>query len=200
MNKYTEEMKKFFEAYYEKMKGISTAIISHPCVPEDMWEDNQDTDEEWKVWKLIPSTVTEQMLGELEIEIGMKFPEVFKAFLSTYFYLFDGGIGKHTSEEPFESVRNAWNPMLVKAGYLPFAWDEEGYFIRCIKVGKEQNDLGVFQIDHELLFDFDEETVTTEEIDDAMQFMADDFMEYLDMLLQAEFDDDYDDYDEENDI
>lgn len=65
---------------------------------------------------------------------------------------------------------------------------------------KEQNDLGVFQIDHELLFDFDEETVTTEEIDDAMQFMADDFMEYLDMLLQAEFDDDYDDYDEENDI
>lgn len=184
MNEYKEEMKQFFEAYYEKMKEIDEVLVMSPAVPKDMWVENQTEKEEWKIWKLIPATVTDEMLSDLENEVGMKFPEILKAFLSTYFHMFDEGIGSHSSKKPFMGIKNAWNPMLVKAGFLPFTWDEEGYFIRCIKVGPKQSDLGIYQIDHEVMFDLDEETVTKEEIEEAMQFVAEDFRSYLQMLLE----------------
>lgn len=187
MNNYIEEIKKFFEAYYQKWKDTDEGFLMGCDIPEDMWAENQDEKEEWKVWKLVPATITEEMFNNLEQEIGMKLPDFMKIFLSTYFHMFDEGIGRNSSEEPFEGMKNAWNPMLVKAGFLPFAWDEDFYFIRCVKVGQEQEDLGIYQIDHEVMFDFDEETVTNEEIEEAMEFVAEDFLTYLNKILQGEF-------------
>lgn len=80
---------------------------------------------------------------------------------------------------------HAWNPALVKHGYLPFTWDSEGYFIRCIQLAEmpEEEKCGIYQIDHEILFDFDEETVTREQIDGKMKFVSRNLLTYLDEIL-----------------
>ena len=57
----------------------------------------------------------------------------------------------------------------------------EGYFIRCIDLTNmpEEENCPVCQIDHEVLFDFDEEAVTREEIAEAMVLVADNLKAYL---------------------
>ena len=42
--------------------------------------------------------------------------------------------------------------------YLPFAWDKEGYFIRCIDLKNmpDEEKCEVVEIDHEVLFDLEE--------------------------------------------
>lgn len=119
-----------------------------------MWSDNADPNEEWKVWKLIPSTATEQDVENLEKTIGTKLPQCLKAFLTVYHHYFDAPIGENPISAPFEAVLDAWNPLLVKHGYLPFTWDEEGYYIRCIDLANMPNEeqCGIYQIDHEILF------------------------------------------------
>jgi hypothetical protein len=88
-------------------------------------------------------------------------------------------------------VREAWNPALVRCGYLPFAWDKGGYFIRCIRLEKmpEEEKCGIYQIDHEVLIDFDENAVTSEEIDQCMKLISENLLTYLDEILH---DRDYD--------
>lgn len=98
-----------------------------------MLAEGADPNEEWQRWKLIPSTVSDKEISELENQIGVAFPEILKIFLTTYFHLFDGPMGRHSIDEPFLAVEEAWNPILVKAGYLPFTWDEEGYFIAYLE-------------------------------------------------------------------
>ena len=73
----------------------------------------------------------------------------------------------------------------MRCGYLPFTWDEECYFIRCIRLHKmpEEEKCGIYQIDHEVLFDFDENTVTPEEIDQSMVFISENLLTYLDEIL-----------------
>ena len=94
-------------------------------------------------------------------------------------------IGRNSVAEHFQGVKNAWNPVLVRCGYLPFAWDEDGYFIRCIRLEKmpEEEKCGIYQIDHEVLFDFDEDMVTPEEIDQRMVFISENLLTYLDEIL-----------------
>ena len=52
-------MKDFFERYYQE--GGGSALL-RPLEEADraMWREDADPDEEWKPWKLIPSTVTDQ--------------------------------------------------------------------------------------------------------------------------------------------
>ncbi len=73
----------------------------------------------------------------------------------------------------------------MRCGYLPFAWDKESYFIRCIRLEKmpEEEKCGIYQIDHEVLFDFDEDTVTPEEIEQCMEFVSENLLTYLDEIL-----------------
>ena len=85
----------------------------------------------------------------------------------------------------FEAINNAWNPILVRYGYLPFTWDKDGYYIRCIKLEQmpDEEKCGIYQIDHEILFDFDEETVEKQQIDKNMQFISENLITYLDEIL-----------------
>ena len=66
---------------------------------------------------------------------------------------------------------------------MPFAWDKEGYFIRCICLDNmpDETKCPVYQIDHEILFDFDEydETIQKEDIAAHMQLVAENFDTYL---------------------
>lgn len=177
-----QEIKDFFEQYYKKYEKFMTL----PSVPAAMLAEQQEEEGEWKKWKLIPATVSDEDLAKLEVQIGVAFPDFFKIFLTTYFHFFDGDVGRHSVDEPFFAVKNAWNPLLVKAGYLPFTWDRDGYYIRCVDLVNmpDEDKCRICQIDHEVLFDFDEDSeVKREEIEAAMETVADNFMEYLKGLL-----------------
>lgn len=73
-------MRDFFERYYQKLEREGDGIaLLRPLEESDraMWREDADPDEEWKVWKLVPSTVTDQDIEKLETDIGAKLPPVF---------------------------------------------------------------------------------------------------------------------------
>lgn len=129
--------------------------------------------------------IKEEEIIELERKIGVKLPLSLKAFLTVYHHFFEMPIGRNSLSEPFEGILHAWNPILVKCGYLPFTWDRECYFIRCIRLEEmpDEEKCGIYQIDHEILFDFDEETVTKQDIDGKMKFVSQNLLTYLDEVL-----------------
>lgn len=154
-------IKKFYETLYEKFRDVSEVLIKIPIVEgnEPMWEEGSEPDKDgWVTWRLLPAQVSDGEIAELEENIGVKLPQMLRIFLTTYFHYFDGGIGRNPVEDKFEGILNAWNPFLVKNGYLPFAWDEEGYFIRCIDLKNmpDEEKCEVVEIDHEVLFDLEE--------------------------------------------
>jgi len=183
---YREYMKNFFEQYYDKLSQDEINIkLPLGNTAKEMWSDDAEPEKEWKKWKMIPSSVREEQIGELEREIGAKLPLSLKAFLTVYHHYFENPIGRNSLSNPFEGILNAWNPVLVRCGYLPFAWDKDGYFIRCIRLEEmpDEEKCGIYQIDHEILFDFDEETVTQKEIDENMEFVSQNLLTYLDEIL-----------------
>ncbi|MDE7476846.1 MAG: hypothetical protein K2M91_02680 [Lachnospiraceae bacterium] len=179
-------MKNFFEQYYNKLSQNEIRII-RPLeeIDKEMWSDDADPSKEWKKWKLVPAEIDEQEILELEEELSVKLPLSLRAFLTVYHHFFEYPIGENPISDPFESIWNAWNPVLVKFGYLPFTWDQEGYFIRCIKLEKmpDEEQCGIYQIDHEILFDFDEDTVEKRDIDENMGFVSHNLFTYLDEIL-----------------
>ncbi|MDE7319296.1 MAG: hypothetical protein K2N46_06165 [Lachnospiraceae bacterium] len=183
---YQEYMRNFFEQYYQKLSQDEIRVTL-PLEEEEkeMWSDDADPDEEWKKWKLVPARIPDEEIEELEKEIGVRLPLSLKAFLTVTHHCFYDPIGYNSAAEHFQGVRHAWNPVLVRCGYLPFTWDEEGYFIRCIRLEKmpEEEKCGIYQIDHEVLFDFDEDTVTSEEIDQCMELISENLLTYLDEIL-----------------
>ena len=128
-------MRDFFERYYQKLEQLGNVIaVMRPLGEADkaMWREDADSKDEWKAWKLIPSTVTDQDIDTLEKAIGTNLPKCLNAFLTFYHHYFENPVGENPVSAPFKAVRNAWNPLLVKHGYLPFAWDDGGFYIRCI--------------------------------------------------------------------
>lgn len=131
-------IKNFFDTLYEKTKNQTELLIKIPVIKgnEPMWEEGAVPDaENWVTWRLLPAQVSDEEIAKLEEKIGAKLPQVLRIFLTSYFHYFDGGIGRNPIEDKFKGILNAWNPLLVRNGYLPFAWDEEGYFIRCMDLG-----------------------------------------------------------------
>ena len=184
-------MQDFFEQYYQRLgqDGDGIALL-RPLEESDrgMWREDADPDEEWKVWKLIPSTVTDQDIEKLETDIGAKLPRCLRAFLTVYHHYFDGPVGVNPISAPFEAVRNAWNPLLVKHGYLPFTWDDDGYYIRCMDLANmpDEERCGICQIDHEVLFSMDEDTAQKEEIAQNMEYLSQNLFTYLESILNEE--------------
>ena len=186
LTEYKVYIKDFFEKYYEKLSQ-DDINIKRPLNEKDcaMWAEDADCDKEWKRWKLVPANIDESEVAELEQEIGIKLPLSMKAFLTTYHHLFGNPIGVNPVSQHFKGMRNAWNPILVKCGYLPFAWNEEQYCIRCVQLANmpAEEECGIYQINHEVLFDFDEETVMREEIEENMEFLSENLLTYLDEIL-----------------
>ena len=183
-------MKDFFERYYKKLAQEEDGIaIIRPLDVADraMWREDADPKEEWKAWKLIPSVVTEQDIKRLEQSIGVKLPECIHAFLTFYHHYFEYPIGKNPISAPFKGFLNAWNPLLVKFGYLPFTWDDGGFYIRCIDLTNMPNEeqCGVYQIDHEILFSMDEDAVQKEEIVQNMEYLSQNLFTYLESILNG---------------
>ena len=152
------------------------------------------TSKGWQVWKLIPSTVTDNDIRGLEETLGVTLPECLRAFLTTYHHRFDGLIGRNDIGNPFKSIENAYNPHLVRNDYLPFGWDSDDYYLRCIDLSASADDekCPVVQIDHETLFDITEEyedegkIIPKEELLPYIEEVSDNFYEYLNVVLNKE--------------
>ena len=168
----------------ERYKGIDDMLLMMSDVPEEMRAGELDEDG-WVKWKMIPSTVTESDFEIIENEWGIKFPLMLKAYFKAYFHYFEKNVGRVPSDEPFYSLNNAYNPALLRCGYLPFTWDSEGYFIRCIDLSNMPNEdsCPICQIDHEVLFAYDEETITKEDINKNMVKIEGNLKSYLEKAL-----------------
>lgn len=181
-----EYMKNFFKKYYQKLSQ-NEMFITLPLdeTEKEMWSDDADPDEEWKKWKLVPAAIDDKEIAELEEGLSATLPLCLRAFLTVYHHCFEYPIGRNPFSDHFEAVWNAWNPVLVRCGYLPFTWDRDGYFIRCINLDRmpDEENCGIYQIDHEILFDFDEDTVGKQEVDENMEFVSQNLFTYLDEIL-----------------
>lgn len=189
-------MKEYFEKLYKKLENELPILLKRPGMPEEMTVEGTKDKDGWSVWKLIPSTVTDDDIAQEEEEvIGVKFPTLLKAFLSTYHHGFDM-LGRNYPDEPFEELDSAFNPQLTANNYLPFAWDEDGYFIRCIDLNADSDgdSCPVVQFDHEelldMLYDYEEndENVPREELEELAEDIADNFEDYLNKILDGTID------------
>ena len=74
-------MRDFFERYYQKLEQLGNGIaVMRPLGESDkaMWQEDSDPKDEWKAWKLIPSTVTDQDIEALEKSHWDKPPKMFE--------------------------------------------------------------------------------------------------------------------------
>ena len=191
INEAKEFMKGYFEKLYKKLEKDEPILLKLPDLPEEMTVDGTKNSDGWAVWKLIPSTVTDEDIAKEEDGFGVKFPNLLKAFISTYHHGFDKP-GRNYPDDPFEALDNAFNPQLAANNYLSFAWDEEGYFIRCIDLNADSDGdrCPVVQFDHEELFDMmydyedNGEVVTREELEELADRIADTFEDFLNKILE----------------
>ena len=184
-------IKDFFESYYSKLYNKAPIILANPCVPSEMISESEHNDDYWKIWKLIPSTIDENMVQKIEKQLKVEFPEVLKCFFMTYHHMFEEPIGRNPINKPFEGLLNAFNESLAANGYLPFVWDEDHYFIRCFDLQNMPNEekCAIVEIDHEEMFDliYDAEengkTLCKDDFAPHMRVIAENFYEYLNNVL-----------------
>ncbi|SYX83913.1 conserved protein of unknown function [Paenibacillus alvei] len=174
-------IKKGFEAYYRRYDQVTEYGFGRwmgPDVPGEMKA--TDSNEEWSIWRLVPSTVTDGDICALEKEFGLDFPEWYQAFISTYHHYFDI-VPAQPVDEPLRSIQDMYNPLLCKWGYLPFAWDSEYGHILCMDLtGPDEEHYAIYEIDHEILFDFDEEKTGRDQLKASMRFLYPNFKSFFD--------------------
>lgn len=181
-------MKEYFEKLYKKNCDIDPVLVKSPGLPEDMRADGTAPDEDgWCMWKLVPSTVTDDDIAKLEEKYGLKFPNTVKAFLTAYHHDFRSPIGQNRIDKPLQGFSNLFNPHLTANNYLPFASDEDGYYIICLDLNADKDgDLcPVVQFDHEVFFDlqYDHEDkgeeIPREKLEELAEDVSANFVEFL---------------------
>lgn len=191
MSKSVEEhrtvIKKILDEYYELLKLYNKCwiqVLPYEEVPEEMLTGEVETDtrynEKLRTWKMIPSDVTEEDIAELEKVIGIRLPAPLIAYYTSYYHLFtsDRNLSENTPMYKMSGIYDAYDKLLIKFGYLSFTWDACSDLF-CMKVDENNQDCGIYLIDHGQLFAFDIETVTAEDINKVMRFEAKDFCDYL---------------------
>lgn len=169
-----------FEALYRELEKHAPICLRSPGVPEEMRAGPAD-ESGWYKWKLIPSRVTAADLDALEEQIGLPLPGLMRTFLSTCCHDFrDAELGQQLPDKPFDSILNAWNPALVRAGFLPFDWDYGGAYLRCVDLENmpDEDRCPLMEIDHEILFGL-EEDAGRETLLAHMKPVADSFQAFL---------------------
>ncbi|MBQ8569819.1 MAG: SMI1/KNR4 family protein [Oscillospiraceae bacterium] len=180
-------MKDFFERYYIKRKSLHDLCVSGVAIPDEMLADGADPNKELNIWKLTKSVVTEEDINKIEMKLNIKLPECIKAFFSVYHHRFEDPVGRNDIRNPFYDLERAYTHHLADNGYLPFGWDGESIFIRCIDLSNIPNEekCPVLEIDHEYFFDlqFAAEDkgilVPKEQLEPLFSKVADNFYEYL---------------------
>ncbi|GHA09361.1 hypothetical protein GCM10008090_19200 [Arenicella chitinivorans] len=167
-----EEIKKILADFTEEHYCMDVA----EGVPIDMR--NGDVNEEgWVEWKLVPSTVIESDLMELETRYSFRMPPTLKCYLMSYCHLLDQvHSNKHDgqlifmcacpSSNPLKELTeliDAWYP-ITKAGYMPFAQWGDGWGPMCLDLqskSSEPRDYNIVWFDHEELIPLGQETCTS---------------------------------------
>lgn len=182
------EIKKILDEYYELLKVYDKIEIQVPDfieIPNGMFTGEVEEVSKYNItlrtWKMIPSDVTEEDIAELEKEIGVRLPDSLRAYYTSYYHLwdFERNLSRNSPVAKMDGIYNAYNKLMIKFDYLPFTWDNQYGCLFCIKFDENNNDYGIYMIDHEEMFDFDAETVTLQDIEKVMRFEAKDFCEYL---------------------
>lgn len=133
--------------------------------PPEMWKGQPD-EEGWVEWTMLPSTVGDDDLDNLEREYGVTLPALLRAYFKTYFHMFDQVKGPGftffipvlPSDAPLKSFRQwltAWRPLL-SAGYLPVGTYEDGWGPICLDLASSPTDPPAVWFDHEELFNLGE--------------------------------------------
>jgi hypothetical protein len=103
--------------------------LPDPRMPLEMYDSTRATRQDWKPWKPIASTVTDEDLDDLEARTGLKFPPLYRAFLQyKHFYELPGGwiwFEKHLpgrwKEDLLRLYFDSWDPDdIIHAGLIPF--------------------------------------------------------------------------------
>ena len=189
VEEYRTEIKKILDEYYELLKiydKTEIQVLDYVEIPEGMFTgevefDTRYNNVELRTWKMIPSDVTEEDIAELEKEIGMCLPDPLKAYYTSYYHLWDWqrDLSENSPIAKLDGIYNSYNELMIQFGYLPFSWDNQQGCLFCMKFDKNNNDCGIYMIDHGEMFSFHAETVTAQNIEKVMYFEAKDFCEYL---------------------
>ena len=121
--------------------------------------------EGWVEWRILPSNLSEADVAEMEVEFGVRFPPLFRAYLLSRFHLFDQVKSRRYDQQilmtdtpygkpltPLRELMSAWQP-LIGAGFVPFAEWGDGWGPMCFDSGQRAADCEcpVVWMDHEVL-------------------------------------------------
>ncbi|AKN31060.1 1,3-beta-glucan synthase regulator [Clostridium carboxidivorans P7] len=159
-------------------------------VPENM-EDSNDANK----WVLLESNVSEEDILKLEKEFNVKLPSLYKAFISTYFHMFeelDGvlddfhcedvkevyvDILTQPSNKPLQVIENVYKECeeIIEFGYIPIG-DFNGWGPICFDV---HNNYKLVWLDHEEYYNCE----TREELEELGETIFGDFKEFMDCFF-----------------
>lgn len=174
--------KEIFE-YVDKslisLKEINLMFIPHSNMPKEMIDNDVNQRNGWIPWKAVPSKVTDEDILELENQIELKYPKLYKDFLKyKHFYELENvdeiTFLKHCVRDwksnLVEYYFDYWEPEeLIKKGFIPFAHYSD-WGIVCFDTNRMINaDCPIVMFDHETLYD---EPVSFEELFDSFEIMA----------------------------
>ena len=188
VEEYRDEIKKILDEYYELLRIHNKFLIQvfeNYKLPDGMFTGEIEVDTEYnlkfKTWKMIPSDVTEEDISKLEKEIGIRLPAPLRAYYTSYYHLWDWQINLsgNSPKAKMIGIYEAYNTLMIHFGYLPFSWDNQYGCLFCMKFDENNNECGIYSIDHEEMFGFEPETATLQDIEKVMRFEAENFCEYL---------------------
>ncbi|UOQ55297.1 SMI1/KNR4 family protein [Hymenobacter cellulosivorans] len=155
----------FVDTALEKWRQADLMHFPDADMPLEMRDEARVADEDWTPWKPIPSTVTNSDLQELEAQIHLPYPALYKEFLRyKHFYelwteqeinFFRHGIHEWKEELIRHYFQSGVPAKLIGQGYIYFA-DYSDWGIVCFDTrhqNPEDQDCPIVMIDHELLLD-----------------------------------------------
>jgi hypothetical protein len=119
----------------------------------------------WVEWRVLPSTLTEADISELENRFGMQLPPLFRAYLLARFHLFDQVTSRLHDQlilftatpagkplAPLSLLLSAYRP-LTAAGFIAFAEWGDGWGPMCFDTDRraQDGDSPIVWMDHEAL-------------------------------------------------
>lgn len=159
-------------------------------VPKNMIDDNNP-----KRWKLMESNVTEEDIFELERSYNIKLPSIYKAFISSYFHMFEelegvfndfyynddskvyATIIPQPSHAPLLGIKEVFEECreLIELGYIPIG-EFNGWGPLCFDVF---NDYKLAWFDREEYYDCEER----EQLEELGEIIFDNFEDFIECFF-----------------
>jgi hypothetical protein len=158
-------------------------------IPQEM------VDKDKNEWKLIESNVLEDDIVRLEKKFKIKLPELYKVFISSYFYVFEKLEGivdnymsyddydieveimNQTPDKPLDEIDNLFNECkkLLNLGYIPIG-EVDSYGIMCFDV---LNNYSLICLDHEEYYQYE----SRDELEEIAVLVFADFRNFMECFF-----------------